>query len=170
MSTLTAAGRGRPDNAPSSLSSYDYYAVLILARFPPRELGVADSGKDDGGDDDDDARGASIAVCDLGIQPNEGLIVRFIPRTSSMMTTTMSNGVVNVRRGEGDGGACGRCGGHQCGTQQRSGTGKHPGEADIGRGGRRGLPGRHRRAGCHNDDDNNGGIRVVPSEEEGGQG
>jgi hypothetical protein len=39
-STLTAAGRGRPDDAPSSSSSYDYYGVSILARFPPRELGV----------------------------------------------------------------------------------------------------------------------------------
>ncbi len=34
-STLTAAGRRRPDNAPLSSSSYNYYTVLILARFPP---------------------------------------------------------------------------------------------------------------------------------------
>ncbi len=47
--------------------SYDYYAVLILARFPPRESGVADGGKDNGGDDDDNARGASVAVHDFGI-------------------------------------------------------------------------------------------------------
>jgi hypothetical protein len=66
-STSMAAGRGRPDNAPSLSSSYDYYVVLILARFPPRELGMADGGKDDGGDNDDNARGASVAVRDLGI-------------------------------------------------------------------------------------------------------
>ncbi len=90
---------------------YDYYTVLILARFPPRELGVADGGKDDGGNDDNNARGASVAVHDLSIQPNEGLIVRFIPRRSSTTTTTMSNGVVSVRRGGGDGGAHGQCGG-----------------------------------------------------------
>ncbi len=65
--TLTAAGRERPDNAPLLLLSYDYYAVSILARFPPRELGVVDSGKDDGGDDDNNACGTSVAVCDLGI-------------------------------------------------------------------------------------------------------
>jgi hypothetical protein len=47
--------------------SYDYYTVLILARFPPRELGVVDGGKENGGNDDDDARGASVAVRNLGI-------------------------------------------------------------------------------------------------------
>jgi hypothetical protein len=46
---------------------YNYYAVSILTRFPPRELGMADGGKDDGGDDDDDACGASVAVRNLGI-------------------------------------------------------------------------------------------------------
>ncbi len=66
-STSTAAGRGRPDNAPLLSSSYDYYVVSILARFPPRELGVADGGKEDSGDDDDNARGASVAVRNLGI-------------------------------------------------------------------------------------------------------
>ncbi len=66
-STLKAVGRGRPADAPSSSLSYDYYAVLILARFPPRESGVAGSGKDDSGNDDDDARGASVAVRNLGI-------------------------------------------------------------------------------------------------------
>ncbi len=65
--TSTAGGRGRPDDTPLSSLSYDYYAVSILARFPPRELGMADGGMDDGGDDDDDARGASVAVRDLGI-------------------------------------------------------------------------------------------------------
>jgi hypothetical protein len=35
LSTLMATGRGRPDNAPLLSSSYNYYAVLILARFPP---------------------------------------------------------------------------------------------------------------------------------------
>ena len=60
-------GRGRPDNAPSLPSLYNYYAVSILTRFPPRELGMADGGKDDGGDDDDDACGASVAVRNLGI-------------------------------------------------------------------------------------------------------
>ncbi len=73
-STLTAVGRGRPDDAPLLLSSYDYYAVSILTRFPPRELGVADGGKDDSGNDDNNTRGASVAVRDLGIQPNKGLI------------------------------------------------------------------------------------------------
>ncbi len=66
-STSTAMGRGRLDKEPLSSSLYDYYAVLILARFPPRELGVADGGKDDGGDDNNNARGASIAVRNLGI-------------------------------------------------------------------------------------------------------
>ncbi len=66
-SKSTATGRGRPEDAPLSLLSYFYYAVSILARFPPRELGVADGGKDDGGDNNDDTRGASIAVCNLGI-------------------------------------------------------------------------------------------------------
>ncbi len=60
--------RGRPDNTPLLSSSYDYYAVSILARFPPRELDVADGGKDDGGNDEDNARGASVAVRDLGIR------------------------------------------------------------------------------------------------------
>ncbi len=35
-STSMAVGRGRPEDAPSSPSLYDYYAVRILARFPPR--------------------------------------------------------------------------------------------------------------------------------------
>jgi hypothetical protein len=74
--------------------------VSILARFPPRELGVADGGKDNSGANNNDARGASVAVRDLGIQPNKGLIVRFVPRTSSTMTTTTSDGVISVR-GEG---------------------------------------------------------------------
>ncbi len=63
----TATGRGRPDDAPSLLLSYDYYVVSILARLPPKELGVVDGGKDDGGNKDDDARGASVAVRNLGI-------------------------------------------------------------------------------------------------------
>jgi hypothetical protein len=63
--TLTAAGRGRQDNMPLLLLSCDY-AVSILARLPPRELGMAAGGKDNGGNDDDDARGASVAVRDLG--------------------------------------------------------------------------------------------------------
>jgi hypothetical protein len=101
-STLTAVGRGRPDNTPllSSLS-YNYYAVSILARSPPRELGMADGSKDDGGDDNDNVRGASFAVRDLGIQPNKGLIVRFVPQTSLTMTTTTSDGVVSIRGGGG---------------------------------------------------------------------
>ncbi len=66
-STSTAAGREKLDDTPLSLLSYNYYAVSILARFPPRELGVADGGKDDGGDDNDDAHGASATVHDLGI-------------------------------------------------------------------------------------------------------
>ncbi len=47
--TSTAAGRGRPDDAPLLSLLYDYYAVLILAGFPPRELGVAEGGKDNDG-------------------------------------------------------------------------------------------------------------------------
>ncbi len=62
-----AMGRGRPDDTPSSSLSYNYYAVSILARFPPRELGVANGGKDNGGDDDDNACGTSVAVRNLGI-------------------------------------------------------------------------------------------------------
>ncbi len=42
--TLMATGRRRPNNVPLLLSSYNYYAVLILARFPPRELGMVDGG------------------------------------------------------------------------------------------------------------------------------
>jgi hypothetical protein len=103
-STSTAAGRGRLDDAPLSSSSYNYYTVSILARFTPRELGVADGSKDDGGDNDDDARGASIAVRDLGIRPNKGLIVRFVPQTSSTTTSTTSDGVVSIRGGVGMGG------------------------------------------------------------------
>jgi hypothetical protein len=34
-SMLTATGRGRPDDMPSLLLPYNYYAVLILTRFPP---------------------------------------------------------------------------------------------------------------------------------------
>jgi hypothetical protein len=102
--TLTATGRGRPDNAPLLLSLYGYYAVSILARFPPRELGMADGGKDNGGNDNDNTCGASIAVCNLSIQPNEGLIVRFVPRTLSTTTKTTSDGVVSIRGGGGMGG------------------------------------------------------------------
>ncbi len=47
----TAVGRGRLDDAPLSSLSYNYYAVSILARFPPRELGMADGGKNNGGDE-----------------------------------------------------------------------------------------------------------------------
>ncbi len=65
--TVSAVGRGRPDDVPSLLLLYNYYVVLILARLPPRELGVADGGKDNGGDNNNDARGASVAVRDLGI-------------------------------------------------------------------------------------------------------
>ncbi len=111
MPTLTAAGRGRSDNAPLSSSSYDYYAMFILARFPPRELGVADGSKDDGGDNNDNACGASVTVCNLGIQPNEGLIVRIVPRTLLTTTTTTSDGAVSVRRRGGGGGGRGRRGG-----------------------------------------------------------
>ncbi len=68
--TLTATERGRPDNAPLLSSSYNYYAVLILARFPPRELGMADGSKDEGGNDDGNARGTSVAVHDLSIRLN----------------------------------------------------------------------------------------------------
>jgi hypothetical protein len=170
-STSTAVGRGRPDDTPLLLSLYDYYAVLILARFPPRELSVADGGKDNGSNDNDNnACSASVAVRNLGIQPNKGLIIRFVPRTLSTMMTMTSDGIISVRGGAGDGGARGQHGGLQRSGQQCGGTKKHPGEADVGRCGRRGLPGHHRRAGCHNDNDNNGGIRVVPSNEEGGQG
>ncbi len=102
-STLTAAGRGRPDDVPLSSLLYNYYAVSILARFPPRELGVADGGKDDGGEDNDNTRGASVTVRDLGIQPTKGLIVRFVPRTLLTTTTTTSDGVVSVRGGGGGG-------------------------------------------------------------------
>ncbi len=103
-------GRGRPDDVPLLSSLYDYYAVSILARFPPKELGVADGGKEDGGDNNEDARGTSVAVRNLGVQPNKGLIIRFVPRTS-MMTTLTSDGVVSVHGGGGDEGARGQCGG-----------------------------------------------------------
>ncbi len=80
-------------------------------RFPPRELGMADGGKDDGGDDNDNVCGASVTVRDLGIQPNKGLIIRFVPRTSLAMTRTTSDGAVSIRGGGGDGDACEQRGG-----------------------------------------------------------
>ncbi len=74
--------------------------MSILARFPPRELGVAYGSKDNGGNKDNNACSASVAVRDLGIQPNEGLIVRFVPRI--LLTKRHQH-----PRGGGDGGGRG---------------------------------------------------------------
>ncbi len=65
---------------------------------------VADGSKDNGGDNVDDARGASVAVCNLGMQTNKGLIVRFVFWTSSTTMMTTSDVVVSVHGRGGMGG------------------------------------------------------------------